>query len=39
MNIAAVKPFWRTVLGYVDDSEVALKDPLRLGRIQLSLLT
>ncbi|MCE9622824.1 MAG: 4a-hydroxytetrahydrobiopterin dehydratase [Actinomycetia bacterium] len=31
MDISAVKPFWQAVLGYVNDGEHALKDPLRLG--------
>jgi 4a-hydroxytetrahydrobiopterin dehydratase len=31
MDIPAVLPFWRAVLGYVDDGTIALRDPLRLG--------
>lgn len=31
MDIPAVLPFWRAVLGYVDDGPIALRDPLRLG--------
>ena len=31
MDIAAVRPFWRAVLGYVDDGEDALADPDRVG--------
>ena len=31
MDIAAVRPFWRAVLGYVDDGDDALADPNRVG--------
>ena len=31
MDIPAVLPFWRAVLGYVDDGEDAIADPLRIG--------
>ena len=31
MDIPAVKPFWRAVLGYVDDGDEALADPARVG--------
>jgi 4a-hydroxytetrahydrobiopterin dehydratase len=31
MDIARIKPFWRAVLGYVDDGDDALADPERLG--------
>jgi 4a-hydroxytetrahydrobiopterin dehydratase len=31
LDIEAVKPFWRAVLGYVDDGELAIVDPERIG--------
>ncbi|ADD41602.1 VOC family protein [Stackebrandtia nassauensis] len=31
MDIPAVKPFWRELLGYADDDEVGLVDPRGLG--------
>jgi 4a-hydroxytetrahydrobiopterin dehydratase len=31
MDIGAVRPFWRAVLGYVDDGDDALADPDRVG--------
>jgi 4a-hydroxytetrahydrobiopterin dehydratase len=31
LDIAAVRPFWRAVLGYVDDGDDALADPERIG--------
>ena len=31
MDIRSVLPFWRAVLGYVDDGEDAIADPLRIG--------
>jgi 4a-hydroxytetrahydrobiopterin dehydratase len=31
MDIAAVRPFWQAVLGYVEDGPDALADPERLG--------
>lgn len=31
MDIPAVLPFWRAVLGYVDDGEDAIADPARIG--------
>ena len=31
MDIPAVLPFWRAVLGYVDDGEDAIADPSRIG--------
>jgi 4a-hydroxytetrahydrobiopterin dehydratase len=31
IDIPAIRPFWRAVLGYVDDGEYALSDPLRIG--------
>ena len=31
MDIPAVLPFWRAVLGYVDDGEDAVVDPARIG--------
>jgi 4a-hydroxytetrahydrobiopterin dehydratase len=31
MDIPKVLPFWRAVFGYVDDSEYAIADPLRIG--------
>jgi len=31
MDIAAVRPFWRALLGYVDDGDDALADPDRVG--------
>ena len=31
MDIAAVRPFWRAALGYVDDGDNALADPERIG--------
>jgi 4a-hydroxytetrahydrobiopterin dehydratase len=31
LDIAAVVPFWRAVLGYIDDGDAALRDPLRIG--------
>jgi 4a-hydroxytetrahydrobiopterin dehydratase len=31
MDIATVRPFWRAVLGYVDDGDDALADPERIG--------
>jgi 4a-hydroxytetrahydrobiopterin dehydratase len=31
MDIAGIKSFWRAVLGYVDDGDVALVHPQRLG--------
>lgn len=31
MDIAKIKPFWKAVLGYVDDGDIALADPNRVG--------
>ena len=31
LDIQAVKPFWKAVLGYEDDGDVALADPQRIG--------
>jgi len=31
LDIAAVRPFWRAVLGYVDDGDDAIADPDRIG--------
>ena len=31
LDIAAVKPFWKAVLGYVDDGDSAIVDPDRIG--------
>jgi 4a-hydroxytetrahydrobiopterin dehydratase len=31
MDIAAVRPFWRAVLDYVDDGDDAVADPKRIG--------
>ena len=31
LDIEAVKPFWKAVLGYVDDGELAIVDPERIG--------
>lgn len=31
LDIAAVRPFWRAVLGYVDDGDDAVADPRRIG--------
>jgi len=31
MDASAIMPFWRAVLGYVDDGSEALIDPLRIG--------
>lgn len=31
IDIPAIRPFWRAVLGYVDDGDDALSDPLRIG--------
>jgi 4a-hydroxytetrahydrobiopterin dehydratase len=31
LDIAAVRPFWRAVLGYVDDGDDAVADPARIG--------
>jgi 4a-hydroxytetrahydrobiopterin dehydratase len=31
MDIPKVKPFWKAVLGYADDGDVALVDPNRVG--------
>lgn len=31
MDQSAVKPFWKAVLGYVDDGEAAISDPARIG--------
>jgi 4a-hydroxytetrahydrobiopterin dehydratase len=31
MDIEAVMPFWKAVLGYVDDGEDAIADPNRIG--------
>jgi 4a-hydroxytetrahydrobiopterin dehydratase len=31
LDIAAVRPFWRAVLGYVDDGDDAVEDPARIG--------
>lgn len=31
MDIPAVRPFWRAVLGYVDDGDNAIADPNRIG--------
>ena len=31
LDIAAVQPFWKAVLGYVDDGESAIADPNRIG--------
>jgi 4a-hydroxytetrahydrobiopterin dehydratase len=31
LDIPAVKPFWKAVLGYIDDGEMAIVDPARIG--------
>ena len=31
VDIEAVKPFWKAVLGYVDDGDLAIVDPERIG--------
>jgi 4a-hydroxytetrahydrobiopterin dehydratase len=31
LDIAAVRPFWRAVFGYVDDGDDAIADPARIG--------
>ena len=31
LDMAAVKPFWKAVLGYVDDGELAIAHPDRVG--------
>lgn len=31
MDIPRIKPFWKAVLGYADDGDVALVDPNRVG--------
>jgi len=31
MDIASVRPFWKAVLGYVDDDQASIVDPERIG--------